>query len=136
MERGSDKHGPALDDQMKHEVEGTVRGQRGSHAEDWREPEPSGEDQPDVDAAPNASLTGGTPQGMTPDDVELRSQLAAYLGKEVYPAGRDHLLAVLRERNAPDALVGMVARLPEGLEFTNVQEVAEHLGIGVEAHRF
>lgn len=39
-ERGSDKHGPALDDQMKQEVQGTVQGSpQPAHTEEWRQTE-------------------------------------------------------------------------------------------------
>jgi hypothetical protein len=48
MQRGSDTHGPRLDDEMAHEVEGMVRGNRPSRAEEWRDPEPAAEDDPDV----------------------------------------------------------------------------------------
>jgi hypothetical protein len=40
MERGSSKHGPRLDEEMKHETEGLVRSGHPSHVQDWKEPEP------------------------------------------------------------------------------------------------
>ncbi|NUS91675.1 MAG: hypothetical protein HOQ36_04580 [Nocardia sp.] len=43
MERGSSKHGPARDDQMAHELQGTLRGNRSGAAE-WLEPEPPADD--------------------------------------------------------------------------------------------
>src|SRR3954463_13693135 len=86
VERGSDKHSPMVDEQLKHETEGLVRGGHGTHAEEWRDPEPSGEDQPDADLAPSGTLHGGTPQGMDADDVEGRAELATFLGRDIYPA--------------------------------------------------
>jgi Protein of unknown function (DUF2795) len=136
VERGSDKHGPRMDDALKHDVEGAIRGTHSTHAEEWKDPEPSAEDQPDVDMAPDGTLTGGTPPGMTPEDVETRAQLAAYLGKEVYPAERDELVTVVRGRQAPDRLVELVSSLPTGRRFDNVNDVAEALGIGVERGRY
>ena len=43
MERRSTKHGPARDEQLKHETEAMKRGtpQR-PHVEEWREAEPAG----------------------------------------------------------------------------------------------
>jgi len=39
-ERGSDKHGPALDEEMKHEVQGMVQGRpQPTHVEEWRQTE-------------------------------------------------------------------------------------------------
>ncbi|MDD4865756.1 MAG: hypothetical protein PHQ28_01075 [Mycobacterium sp.] len=51
MERGNAKHGPREDDELKHELGGTVRGNRPSRAEEWRDPEPPADDDPDVPTA-------------------------------------------------------------------------------------
>ncbi len=51
MERGSSKHGPREDDALKHELDGTLRGNRSSRAEAWRDPEPPADDDPDVPTA-------------------------------------------------------------------------------------
>jgi hypothetical protein len=45
MQRESDKHGPLRDDELKHELEGTLRGNRPSRAEEWRDTEPLVEDE-------------------------------------------------------------------------------------------
>jgi hypothetical protein len=52
VERGSDKHNPRTDDELQHELEGTLRGNRPARAEEWRDPEPPADDDPDVRAAP------------------------------------------------------------------------------------
>lgn len=136
MQRGSDKHGPLRDEQMEHEVQGLEKGEKSSHAEAWKDPEPSGEDQPDVDMVPDGTLSGGTPAGMSDADVEGRSNLAGYLGKSVYPAERDDLLRVAEDNNAPDAVLGELRALPEGTRFANVNEVWEALGRSTESQRF
>jgi hypothetical protein len=51
MERGNAKHSPREDDERKHELSGTVRGNRPSRAEEWRDPEPPADDDPDVPTA-------------------------------------------------------------------------------------
>jgi hypothetical protein len=53
MERGSSKHGPHVDDQMKHEEQGLIQGNRIPHAEEWRdtEPLPDDTDTPDISDA-------------------------------------------------------------------------------------
>lgn len=51
MERGNAKHSPREDDALKHELEGTIRGNRPSRAEEWRDPEPPADDDPDVPTA-------------------------------------------------------------------------------------
>jgi hypothetical protein len=74
----------------------------------------------------------GTDQG----DIERRAALAEALGKEVWPADRDTLVAKAEEGTAPDAVLAQLRRLPEGRRFDNVQEVAEALGLGTEQRRF
>jgi hypothetical protein len=138
MERGSDKHSPRLDEGMKHEVGGLLQGGHDTHAEEWKLPEPSGEDQPEADLAPDVTLHGGTPEGMDDADVEERSQLAQYLPRNAFPGVREQLLEHAMDAQAPDAIVEEVRRLPAGREFQNIGEVWRTLNSGghVEEHRF
>jgi Protein of unknown function (DUF2795) len=78
----------------------------------------------------------GTPAGTGPADIEHRAVLAEHLGKEVWPADRDTLVAKAQEGNASDAVLGQLRRLPEGQQFENVQDVAQALGLGTEQQRF
>ena len=78
----------------------------------------------------------GTPAGTDPADLERRSALAEALGKEVWPADREALVAKAEEVPAPDAVLAQLRRLPEGEQFTNVQDVAQALGLGTEQKRF
>lgn len=132
---GKDKLGSLQDEEIKKEMQGELRANRSSRAEEWRELDPPGEDQPEVDRAPDTTLTGGVPPGMSPDDVETRNELARHLGRSVHPADRAAVLDTLRQNNAPDRLIDRAARLPEDAEFRNVQDIARALGLGVEDHR-
>ncbi len=136
MQRGSDKHSARMDDALEAEVAGLVRAGHDNRA-DWNSPEPSGEDQPDVDRAPDGTLAGGVPDGMTEDDVERRSELAGYLGR-VWPATSEQVLAVAVENAAPDAVLAPLRHLPPGQSFQNLQELWISVGGAghVEAHRF
>ena len=78
----------------------------------------------------------GTPSGTDPGDIERRAALAEVLGKEVWPADRDTLVAKAQESDAPDAVLAQLRRLPSDQEFTNVQDVAQALGLGTEQQRF
>jgi hypothetical protein len=133
-ERGSDKHGPRLDEQLEHELDGMLRGEGPTHAEEWRDPEPAGEDQPAVGGAEGRD--GAAPPGMTGDEVELRSELAARLNRAAFPADapalRDHLAA----EHAPAELATLLTRLPSGRQYESVGEVWAALGFGKEDHRF
>jgi hypothetical protein len=77
-----------------------------------------------------------TSPGTSEADVEHRAAIAESLGKEVWPADRDTLLAKAQEANAPDRVLADLRRLPTGQEFANVQDVARALGIGTEQERF
>jgi len=136
MERGSDKHSARMDEALDSEVEGLIRAGRDTHAEEWKSAEPSGEDQPEVDLSANGDLHGGVPDGMSEADVEERSRLAAYLGKEVWPATGEQLLEVARGRQAPDVVLDRLAELPAGRVFDNLQDAWHQLGGGTEQHRF
>jgi ABC-type multidrug transport system fused ATPase/permease subunit len=47
VERGSDKHGPRQDDELKSELAGLI-GEAGGHREEWRDPEPPADDDPPI----------------------------------------------------------------------------------------
>jgi Protein of unknown function (DUF2795) len=81
--------------------------------------------------------TPATSPGTSEADVERRAALAEALGKEVWPADRDTLVAKAAEDGTtPDRVLADLRRLPEGQRFENVQDVARALGIGTEQQRF
>lgn len=51
MQRESAKHSPREDDQLKAELRGTLQGNRSSRVEEWRDPEPPADDDPDTPVA-------------------------------------------------------------------------------------
>jgi hypothetical protein len=136
MERGSDKVSPRLDEELQHETEGLVRSGHSTHAEEWKDPEPSGEDQPDADLAPDGTLVGGTPPGMTADDVEGRAELASYIGKDAYPVVRAQLIDLVMERHAPDRIIDLVKNLPSDRQYQNINEIWTAVGGNVESDRY
>ena len=77
-----------------------------------------------------------TSPGTDQADIGRRAAIAEALGKEVWPADRDTLVSKAEESNAPDGVLAQLRRLPAGTEFTNVQEVAQALGLGTEQQRF
>ncbi len=77
-----------------------------------------------------------TSPGTDSGDIERRAAIAQALGKEVWPADRDRLVAKAEESSAPDSVLGQLRRLPADQEFANVQDVARALGIGTEQQRF
>jgi hypothetical protein len=86
--------------------------------------------------ADNDPSTGGTPPGMSENDVEGRAELASYLGKEVWPADAETLQAKARESHAPDRVQARLQSLPSNRRFGTVSEVWQALHGGVEQQRF
>ena len=77
-----------------------------------------------------------TAPGTDQADLDRRAALAEHLGKEVWPADRDTLVAKAEEAGAPGSVLADLRRLPAGQEFANVQDVARALGLGTEQQRF
>ena len=78
----------------------------------------------------------GTPAGTDQGDIERRAAIAEALGKEVWPADRDRLVAKAEEAGAPEDVTAQLRRLPAEEQFANVQDVARALGLGTEQERF
>ena len=136
MERGSSKHSPRVDEQLDQEVEGMMTAERPTRAEEWKEAEPAGEDQADPGRleVPD-EYQPAVPDGMTPEGVELRSQLAMALPRAAFPADKAGLMAHLEGGNAPDRIRQLVRQLPSGETYHQVGEVVRALGVHEESHR-
>ena len=130
MER-SNKHGFRVDDAMSSETESLERGAPiESRVEEWREAEPSGDDQPVADGILNGARD--PEHGPTHDEVELRSELAKRLRTSAFPANRQVLEDVATEENAPGPILDLIRRLPDGRTFENTADVWKALGGTVE----
>jgi hypothetical protein len=135
MAEKSDKHGPRLDDELRHETEGLVRGGGPTHAEPGNDPEPV---ETDAGRDPTAHLTGrdtGAPPGMTSYDVEARSAYAKVLANVRYPATPAGLSAHVAGEGAPEVVVRTIESLPDR-SYEGLSEVMEALGHGHETDRF
>jgi hypothetical protein len=128
----STKHSPRVDDELEHEMQGMLRAERQTRAEEWREVEPSAEGDPDVDSDPSGTLVGGTPVGMDADAVAARTELARWLDRADFPASGPQLVEAARDHRATDAVVAELERLPEGETFERVGDVVRALGYPTE----
>ncbi|HYN96020.1 MAG TPA: DUF2795 domain-containing protein [Pilimelia sp.] len=140
MERGNTKHSARLDEEMAHEVQGHLQGRgAGGRAEEWREPEPAGEDQPQASWIPGGTRSvraGGAPGELTADEVEARSQLGRYLTLSSLPGDRELLLRTAENNQAPDEILAALGRLPADTSFRTVNEIWAALGHNNETHRW
>lgn len=133
-DHGTNKTGFVRDDELKREMQDELNSKPGLRTDESYAPEPSGENQPVTERLP-ADQEGGTPPGMTPQDVFVRSELARHLERGIFPARRNGLLEALQRHQAPDAVVDLVRALPADEAFANVQEVMRASGRGVEVRR-
>ncbi|MDN0198415.1 DUF2795 domain-containing protein [Streptomyces sp. S.PNR 29] len=121
MQRGSDRLSVHRDDEMKHELQGLLRSGHPTRSEEWHDPEPTAEDDPEVAYGPVTPSRG-------PTSLEtVRFELARILTRGTFPASPRELTRALRRGNAPDALVEQVERLPHSARYGTVQELAEAL---------
>lgn len=128
----STKHSAREDDALKHETEGMIRAGRSTHAEEWNDPEPVAEGEPDVDSSPADTLTGGVPEGMTPDAVVARAEIARWLDRADFPNTGAELVEAARDHRAPDAVAGELSRLPADGVYERVGDVVRALGYPTE----
>jgi hypothetical protein len=134
MRDQSAKHGPHIDDEMRHETEGLARASRPTHAEEWKETEPVEDDRDRDPTSADIPMREGSPPGMSPDDVEERSNLARYLAGFREPMRPEALARRAAQNGAPDDITDALRGLPDR-EYTRVAEVAEALGFGNETRR-
>ncbi|MGK5532182.1 DUF2795 domain-containing protein [Streptomyces sp. URMC 129] len=126
QQRGSDHLNVHRDDMMKHELQGMLRGEHPTRAEEWRDQEPPAEDDPELAGGPVPPR--GAAHTEEARNEAFRFELARYLRRSVFPAERRELLGVLSETHAPDRLVDTVRELPSDHTYANVQEVVDALG--------
>ncbi|MEV1069826.1 DUF2795 domain-containing protein [Streptomyces sp. NPDC050263] len=121
MQRGSNRLSVHRDDEMKHELQGLLRSGHPTRTEEWHDPEPSAEDDPAIWGEP---VVPGSSRASL---ATVRLELGRLLGRSSFPAGPGALAMGLRRKNAPDALVEAVRRLPHKNRYANAQELAEAL---------
>jgi hypothetical protein len=132
-EQGTAKHGPREDDELKREVRSELLANRATRSEEWLEPEPPAEDEPEATWV-LAGRPSATPPGEDWDMIQLRSDLARHLDRHAFPGNRAHLRKILEEHQSEQQLLDVVASLPGRVRFENLADVLEALGIPME-HR-
>jgi hypothetical protein len=121
MQRGNDRLSRHRDDEMKHELQGLLRSGHPTRTEEWHDPEPSAEDDPEVAAGPV------TPSRAPSRLESVRLELARHLSRGAFPANPPALSRALRDGHAHDTLVQQVERLPRNERYGTLQQLAEAL---------
>ena len=130
-EQSSGQHGPREDEELKREVRSELQAGRATRAEEWLEPEPPGEDEPEATWALQGR-PGGTPPGEDWETIELRSDLARHLDRTAFPGTRAHLLETLEAHQAEQRLLDLVSSLPGRVTYASLAELLTALGIPIE----
>lgn len=77
----------------------------------------------------------GTPPGMSPVDVTMRSEVGRFLGKECWPADKERLIEVAESNHAPEEITDLLRRLDSDREYVNLADAWEQLGGHNESRR-
>jgi Protein of unknown function (DUF2795) len=118
MTRESTKHGPKLDDALKHETRPLEQGAPiESRSQESREAEGPADADRDVDSRT------APPGALGSDPVEARRELSRHLRMSAFPADRESLLAEAEAQQAPAAVLAALQTLPEGQSYETVGEV-------------
>lgn len=128
MQRGSDKHSPRVDEQLKHETAPLTHGsgvESHSREEYQQEPPAEGEHVPNAASRPDVQMPDGL--GIDPDDADARAELASYLAGAAFPGRTEELVRSAQDANAPQAVLDQLRGLPDS-QFANVQAVWVALG--------
>ena len=128
----STKHNPRVDEELEHEIQGMLKGERATRSEEWREAEPVAEGEPDLTADPSGTLVGGTPVGMDADAVVARAELARWLDRADFPSTGPELVEAARDHRAPDAVAAELEKLPDGEVYERIGDVVRALGYPTE----
>ncbi|MET9382832.1 DUF2795 domain-containing protein [Streptomyces sp. NPDC002928] len=119
MQRGSNRLSVHRDEEMKHELQELLRSGHPTRTEEWHDPEPGADDDPQIWVELVAPGRSGASL------ATARLELARLLARSVFPATPSELMHVLRDKNAPDLLIEAVAALPRPARYANLGELAE-----------
>jgi hypothetical protein len=72
---------------------------------------------------------------MTAGGADRRARFASYLSRSLFPADRAKLRAAAEAAHAPDDVLAVIDRLPDG-EFANPAEAWHAAGGGMESKRW
>ena len=128
--RGSDKHGPRLDEQLKHDTQALVTGApdeartEGRLQEGLNDTDGSIGHRPELDDVPGA--------GLPEPDLAAREQLAGAVTAARFPADRDALIAAASDAFATDEILDQLRSLPPDATYETLSQVWTALGGTVE----
>ncbi len=130
MERGSDKHAPRVDEQLKHEVSALVHGSPDEGRTEARRQEDTLA--PGTDDGAHRHDVGPPADGLEEEDLDLRAEVGARLAGADFPATTEQLRQVATDDHAPPEVLAFLDRLAPGETYEAVGEVWRAGGGAVE----
>ncbi|HEY6798211.1 MAG TPA: DUF2795 domain-containing protein [Kineosporiaceae bacterium] len=128
MSEQTGKHAAAQDEYLEQQTRRGV-----AHAEEFHRIEPAALDDEPERISHRTSGAGSPRQGMSQGEIDLRSRIAAALGRSAFPGDRERLIEVATGNRAEDRVLDCLRALPTGRRFENVQDTVRALGLTVEA---
>lgn len=118
MTRESTKHGPRVDDALKHETRSLEQGAPiEARSQASREAEGPADDERDVDSRT------APPGALGSHSIEARRELSRHLRPSAFPADRAALLAEAEDQQATEPVLASLRTLPDGESYETVGEV-------------
>jgi hypothetical protein len=118
MTRESTKHGPNLDDALKHETRSLEQG-----APSESRSQASREAEGPADFERTVAGRTAPPGALGSHSVEARRELSRHLRPSAFPADRAALLAEAQKQSATGPVLDALGTLPEGESYETVGEV-------------
>ena len=135
MERETVKHRPELDEQLKHETASLVTGAPvEAHSDESRRQEEPADSDPAIKPATRPDLTPRPGNSVTPDEANMRAEVARLIPPHLYPTTKDELIASIEDDAATTHVIEWLKLLPSDRTYENSQDVWEALGGEVEGN--
>lgn len=127
MERGSDQHGPRVDEALERETSSIERGSpTDSRAEEGRQQEAPADREPVPDS--HLSDAGTAPgESLGRDREEASREIARSLDPSVFPADRERLIEAAVAGHAREPVVEALRGLPSGITYEGSEDVVERV---------
>jgi hypothetical protein len=109
---------------LAHEVQGEIKGSPSSgRAEQWREPEPAADGEPEASWVPEGHHGVDTEDDRDPDFRDERAKIGKYLPRSIFPATGEQIVAEAGKLNAPDDVLRTLGDLDPAERYANAQEL-------------
>lgn len=127
--RGSDKHGPRIDEELSEAAESVERGGPSeSRAEEERQQEGPDDFEPVSDSRVGHAGEGSPLPAIADDPEEAKREIASSLDPSIFPASRDAVIENATANHAREPVIRALEDLPPGETFDRAEAIWRALG--------